>query len=179
MNRTVATVLAATVPMVMFTGTALASPAPAPDFSAQHVQESFAEQDSKGLEEGLRFIESIPDSALVSDAAWERWKKENLLSPDRASVWGCTSAITIAIVANGFAPAKLLKLKAAMKAAGGAKKVAGMAVKEFQKARAQGKSVGAAVAAAQAAVAVNGGDATQAILLEFFSLKGVIDGCFT
>ena len=113
----------------------------------------------------------------TSDAAWNDWKKSHLSSPGRANVWACSSAIAIAIVSNGFAPAKILKLKSAIKAAGGVKKVAQLGIDAFKAARARGGSVGAAAAAAQAAIVKNGGGAAQGVLLEFFSLNAVVSGC--
>ncbi|WP_224388905.1 hypothetical protein [Pseudonocardia sp. ICBG1293] len=177
-QRAITVILAAAIPMSMTTGFTSRALTHVPHSAEQQVQESFAGQDSKNLEEGLRIIESIPDSALVSDAAWDQWKKTHLSAPDRANVWACSSAIAIAIVSNGFAPAKILKLKTAIKAAGGVKKVAQLGVDAFKAARARGESVGAAVAATQAAIVKNGGGVAQGVLLEFFSLNAVVSGCF-
>ncbi|WP_226358615.1 hypothetical protein [Pseudonocardia sp. ICBG601] len=177
-QRTITVILAAAIPMSMTTGFAAAAPSHTPRPAERHVQETFAGQDSKNLEEGLRFIESIPESVLVSDAAWDQWKRNHLSPPDRANAWVCSSAIAIAIISNGFAPAKILKLKSAIKAAGGVKKVAQLGIDAFKAARARGESVGAAAAAAQAAIVQNGGGVAQGILLEFFSLNAVVSGCF-
>lgn len=130
------------------------------------------------LEDGLRFIESIPDEALKNDAAWERWRGRHPVPRDRVNALACGSAIAVAIASNAFAPAKILKIKTAIKAAGGAKRVAGLAVDAFKKARVEGKPAAAAIAAAQDAVVKNGGGAAQGVLLEFFSLSSVMTSCF-
>lgn len=133
--------------------------------------------DEQGLREGAEYVESIPDSALESQEAFEGWKKANPVVSPRGAV-GCGLAITTAVASNIFVVSKMLKIKAAIKAAGGAKKFAALLITGFKVAKAEGKSNSAALEfAAQEAAKVGGKDALGAIL-ELVSVAGVATECF-
>lgn len=85
----------------------------------------------------------------------------------------------MAIVTNVFVAVKIVKLKSIIKAAGGVSAVASKVMKAYQKARAAGKSISAALVEASNAVAVNGGEAARDLLLDLFSIEGVISECFS
>lgn len=125
----------------------------------------------------MEYIESIPDKALISQESFDQWKQENPLVNTRGAV-SCGVAITTAVVSNIFVASKVLKIKAAIKAAGGAKKFAELVIMGFKVAKAEGKSNSAAIEfAAQEAAKVGGKDALGAIL-EVLSVAAVATECF-
>lgn len=133
--------------------------------------------DEVGIEEGAEFIESIPDSALESQEAFDQWKHENPVVTPRGPV-GCGIAITTAVVSNIFVASKVLKIKAAIKAAGGAKKFAELVIDGFKVAKAEGKTNPQAIEwAAKEAAEVGGKDALGAIL-EVLLVSAVATECF-
>lgn len=87
------------------------------------------------VEAVLGFIESIPESALVDDATFDRWKKDNLddsrvVGPPASAVAAggvevyasggeCAWGITKFALGNAFAAAKVLKIKKVLDRAGG------------------------------------------------------------
>lgn len=133
--------------------------------------------DEKGIEEGMAYIESIPDYALESQEAFDRWKQDNSVVTPMGAV-GCGLAITTAVASNLLVVSKVLKIKAAIKAVGGAKKFADLVITGFKVAKAEGKSNSAAIQfAAKEAAEVGGSDALAAIL-EVLSVAGVAEQCF-
>lgn len=141
------------------------------------VDSRISEQDFQEL---FAVIESIPDEALQSEEAFNSWKEAQLSNSaiTYASVFSCAAGITVAIVTNAFVAAKIVKLKSIITAAGGVSAAASKTMKAYKKARAAGKSISAALAEASNAVAVNGGAAARDLLLDLFSIEGVINGCF-
>lgn len=134
------------------------------------------------LEMAFEAIESIPDSVLKNEQLFEQWKSTHLkmVSQPRASIGECAWGITKTIAANIFVFSKVAKLKTIIKAAGGAKAIAQTAIKAYKVARNEKKlSRSQAIAAASEAVAVNGGEQALSLLLEFFSVDGVVTGCFS
>ncbi|KWZ74167.1 MAG: hypothetical protein E6700_01325 [Winkia neuii] len=135
------------------------------------------------LHEGLSFIESIPNSALKNDTTFKLWKQKNLfhgsdhLSP-KSSIGACAWGISKAVASNVFVFSKVLKIKKVLKAAGGAKALASKAIAAYKAARAANKSKGAAIAAASEVVEASGGEQAVSLMLELFSLDGVVSGCF-
>lgn len=140
-----------------------------------------AELNQKELEYALATIEQIPDSALESEEAFSAWKDNYLsnLTQPRASVGGCAWEITKALAANIFIFSKVTKLKTVIKGAGGAKAVASKAKKAYDAARKAGKSKNEAIAAASRSIEAHGGEQAASLLLELFSVDGVVTGCFT
>lgn len=140
------------------------------------------ELDEDELVMAFELIESIPDSALIDEQTFEQWKSEtfNVVGAPRASIGACAWGITKALAANIFVFSKIAKLKTVVKAAGGARAVARTAINAYKVARYQKKlSRSQAIAAASEAVAVNGGEQALSLLLEFFSIDGVVSGCFS
>lgn len=133
--------------------------------------------DEQGIYEGMDYIESIPDSALVSQEAFDAWKQENLVVSPRGAV-GCGIAITTAVVSNILVVSKVLKIKAAIKAAGGAKEFADLLITGFKVAKAEGKSNSAAIKFAAKEAAAVGGSETLTAILEVLSVAGVAEQCF-
>lgn len=156
-------------PALLATGGALAIPGIA---SANEVS-----LDEQGIHDGMTYIESIPGTALESQAAFDAWKRENpVITP--AGPVGCGIAITTAIVSNIFVVSKVLKIRAALKAAGGARKFADLLTSGFKVAKAEGKSNSAAIQfAAREAAAATGNEALGAIL-EVLSFAAVAEECF-
>lgn len=133
--------------------------------------------DEGGLHEGIGYIESIPESALVSQQAYDDWKRRNPVITPRGAV-GCGIAVTTAVVSNVFVVSKVLKIRAAIKAAGSARKFADLLITGFKVAKAEGKSNQAAIEfAAKEAAAVTGGEGLAAIL-ELLSVAAVAEECF-
>ncbi|EEI27533.1 hypothetical protein [Corynebacterium glucuronolyticum] len=140
------------------------------------------ELDEDELTSAFEMIESIPDSALLDGQAFEQWKVETLrtVGAPRASIDACAWGITKALAANIFVFSKVAKLKTIIKEAGGARAVAKTAVNAYDIARHQKKmSRSQAIAAASEAVSANGGEQALSLLLEFFSIDGVVSGCFS
>ncbi len=135
------------------------------------------ELDEAGLLEAAKRIDSIPDSALKSDEAYERWKKENLAIAPRGGI-GCGLAITTGLASTAFVAAKVFKIKAAIKAAGGAKKFVDLLITGFKVAKAEGKSNAAALEFAAQEAAQSGGKEVAVAILDLISLKDVLSECF-
>lgn len=135
--------------------------------------------DTQGLEQAASLIEAIPDSALKSQEAFDTWKagKRSSIRPQSAAK--CALSVAAAVLSNGLAVAKVLKIKAAIKTAGGATKFAKAVTAPYKAARAAGLSKTAAIKAAAKAVASgSGGSAAVDALLEFFSIRAVANDCF-
>ncbi|UXR30471.1 hypothetical protein [Staphylococcus simulans] len=140
------------------------------------------ELDMEGLTRTLSAIEHMPDSVInEGKPAIENYLNEQGIGVQTygASVSNyaaCTGAIGYALVTN-FTPAKIAKVKSALKAAGGTltfvKKMSG-AYKQLRK---LGHSKQSAVknAAAQAAKAA-GPDVKEA-LLDFFGIATIVGAC--
>lgn len=138
--------------------------------------------DEQGIQEGMEYIESIPDDALQDQASFDAWKGNAMegrdLQATSAGAVGCGIAITVAVASNVFVVSKVLKIRAAIKAAGGAKKFADLVITGYKVGRAEGKSAGQAIEfAAQEAAKVGGKDALGAIL-DVLSVSAVATECF-
>lgn len=140
------------------------------------VSEELSSLDSRGLVKGLETIEKIPDKALASQAAFEEWQAAQGIQTYGAA--GCALSITGAVVSNVFLAAKVLKIKAAIKAAGGAKKFAEKAIEAYQDAKKAGKSTSAAIKEAARKAASAGGEDALAAVLDLLSVRGVAEDCF-
>lgn len=90
----------------------------------------------------------------------------------------CAGAIVVALISNGLAIGKILKIKAAIKAAGGAKKFATKVIKQFKKYKEKGDSNKEAIKKAIDDAAEGAGSDTVKALLEFFSINAVLSACF-
>ena len=133
------------------------------------------------LTEAFSAIEEIPDSVVrQGDKAVKQWLRRRLRldEPQDRSFWGCVRAIGIALVSNALPVAKILKIKAAIKAVGGARNFVSILQVAYNYARRRGYSRwGAIKFAANRAAEVSGKDVVGA-LLGIFSLTYVKDECF-
>ncbi|MBS5748353.1 MULTISPECIES: hypothetical protein [Actinotignum] len=79
------------------------------------------------LTDGLNLIMSIPDEVILQGSpaitAWVEKNYPGYLYNAKSSFWSCTFAITKTIASTLVAPAKIMKLKKAIDAAGGVRKV--------------------------------------------------------
>ncbi|WP_058234746.1 hypothetical protein [Devriesea agamarum] len=125
--------------------------------------------------EGLELIESIPDSALISQEAFNEWVAT---VPQFRGLVSCGIEITTALVTNAFAIAKIAKIKSAIKAAGGAKKFAEKAISAFKEAKKNGKPNKEALSIAANEAAKVGGKEAVVAVLDFFSVNSVLKDCF-
>ena len=127
-TRILTVVLAVAVPMSGM-GAAGAQPHVAPSATAMtELRNAPKDQDladqAADVTKALELINSIPDEVLAQgDAATQQWLAEHPVSTTttRASVWGCTAAITLFLGTNLVSAAKLLKIKKLIKALGGVK----------------------------------------------------------
>lgn len=170
-SATIATSIVAVALSLSLAVPATAAPAEAP--AASHSAEAL---DADELTRGLETIENIPDEALKSQAAFEKWQAEQGFQAHGAA--GCALSITGAVVSNVFLAAKVLKIKAAIKAAGGAKKFAAKAIDAYKEAKAAGKSTNAAIKDAARNAASAGGEDALAAVLDLLSIRGVAEDCF-
>lgn len=156
---------------------------PAPESEAeQEITLSAAEEATRQeLEVGLGALEKMPESVIKKGPeAMSRWLQENGFQAQvaAAGVVTCAGAIVVALVSNGLGFLKILKIRAALKAAGGAKKFASTVIKAYKKFKRAGKSSRDAVRAAVAEAGGKGGGEAVKALLEFFSINAVLSACF-
>jgi hypothetical protein len=158
-----------------------------------------------GVEDGFALIEQIPDAETTTQEDIDAWLAEQGLareesvsdadsteaSPavfdprtDRSALAtgaaACASAILGAVLTNIFLISKLTKVKAAIKAVGGAKKAyraLRKAYKAYRKAG-YGRSSSAKYAFRKVFKRNGIGEETQKILLELASVQGVVIACF-
>lgn len=129
------------------------------------------------LESAFSYIEDIPDHALTSQEAFDTWQAEQ--PAQAAGAAGCALSITVFIASNAFAVAKIAKIKAAIKAAGGAKKFASKAIDAYKYAKNTKKmSRGDAIAYAAREAASAGGEDVVNALVDLLSARGVAEDCF-
>ncbi|QWS33693.1 hypothetical protein [Curtobacterium aetherium] len=118
--------LAAAVAAGLVASMLVAAPAQAAtEAPASIVMEELGAQ-AADLEQGLEFIQSIPDAVLLSgDAALQEWiavTHPELLRGPRADIVGCTGAIAWLIASTAIPVAKILKIKKLINALGGVAK---------------------------------------------------------
>jgi hypothetical protein len=81
---------------------------------------------SADLEQGLAFIDEIPEAVLVDgDAALQEWLRAahpELLRGSRADILGCAGAIAWLIASTAIPAAKILKIKSLINSLGGVTK---------------------------------------------------------
>lgn len=149
------------------------------------------------LEKIFKAVEDIPMSvARQGEQATTKWlenylgEKVTLVSsvpPTKTSdntsvrsvnVVGCVSAVGIALAGNFFAPAKLLKVKSAIKAAGGATTFVKTLISTYKAARAAKATKQAAISKGINAAAKAAGPEAKAALLDFFYIGSIYSACF-
>lgn len=92
------------------------------------------------------------------------------------TVSACAGAVGYAAVTN-LTPAKILKVKSAIKTVGGATKFVKKMKPAYKAARKAGKSKTKSVQAAAAKAASNAGPDTKEALLDFFGISTIVGSC--
>ncbi|MBN3523089.1 hypothetical protein [Paenibacillus apiarius] len=130
------------------------------------------------LEQGLRMIEQIPDSVLAQgDEATREWIVEHY-GYQPMGILGCVAAIGETLIGAAIPAAKVTKIKDAIKAAGGVKKVVEVMSGAFKAARDLGMSVGESIKWAVKDAFKLASEEVFSALLSFFGVAGIIDECF-
>lgn len=93
-------------------------------------------------------------------------------------VVGCVSAVGLALASNLFAPAKLLKIKQAIKAAGGVKTFVSTMIKTYKYYRGKGYSKSSAMKKGVAKAGRAAGPEVRDALIGFFGVGAVYSSCF-
>ncbi len=139
------------------------------------------EVDFDELTEVFAAIEGIPDSVIKrGDRAVRQWlrRRLGLDEPSPKGFWGCVRAIGFALVSNAIPVAKILKIRAAIRAVGGVGNFVRILRLAYATGRKKGYSRWGAVRyAAKRAAAASGRDIVDA-LLGLFALDGVRRNCF-
>lgn len=146
--------------------------------------EAFTPSEQKSIEDATKALDEIskiPDKVILKgEKAINEYAKEKELdirfSGKERGFFGCTSAIGLALIYN-FTPAKLLKVKSAIKAIGGAKKLATKMISSYKYYRSKKKYKRTAAIKA-AAKSVGTTKAIKNILIDVFTLGGVAGSCF-
>ncbi len=158
-----------------------------------------------GVEDGFALIEQIPDAETTTQDDIDAWLAEQGLERTSETTAnetadavqanydprtkqgaitvgaaGCVSAIVLAVLSNIFLVSKLAKVKAAIKAVGGAKKAYGALRKAYKTYRKAGHSRSSAAKYAFRKVFNRSGvgKEAQTVLLEIASVQGVLEKCF-
>lgn len=139
------------------------------------------EVDREGLVEAFSAIEQIPDSVMArGDKAARAWLRAKLeAEPQTRGAYACGKAILWAIVSNAL---PITKIKAAIRAFGGAFKLAVFIVKRYQYFRSIGYSWKYAIKRTAAAVSrrteKSTGEKVFDALMALFDIKSVYQECF-
>lgn len=155
---------------------------------AEDTQNTSKEEEK--LIDTLSAIENIPDSVIENgeDAIKEYLEEKDVpYQPDMemnsglrsASVGGvaaCAGSVGYAAVTN-LTPAKLTKVKSAIKSVGGATKFVKAMKPLYKQAKKQGLKKGAAVKQAAKGTAKKAGPDTKEALLDFFGANVIIGSC--
>ncbi|SFX31013.1 hypothetical protein SAMN04487866_10463 [Thermoactinomyces sp. DSM 45891] len=154
------------------------------------------EKEIKETERFLSAIESIPDEVVtqgdkqivewlnthtdmefVADNGILKIKEEKMPKQQLASITGCVGAIGIALVTTGIPFTKILKVKQALSALGGATKFAKQFYKTYKLYRGYGNSVKTATTRAINSIGKNLRADMKDALLDFFNINNVIANC--
>ncbi|HDZ8713637.1 hypothetical protein [Staphylococcus hyicus] len=154
----------------------------------QTVPDDLSMYSEKDLTKVFDAIEKIPPEVVnKGEGATKSWlenyygkpiyiPKERIIQP--RGIVGCASAIGAALASNIFAPAKILKIKHAIKAGGGAKTFAKTLVDSYKKYRKRGVKKSDAVKRAVRYAGRKSGPEIQNALLGFFGLGAIYGTCF-
>lgn len=141
--------------------------------------------DVEGLTEALSAIEELPDSVIrKGEDAAKAWLRRRLNidyqagDPQPRGVLGCISAVGIAIVGNALPYFKLLKIRQAIRAAGGVRIFVRAFLGAYRYLRSVGYTRYGAIKGAIARAARASSRSTRQALLELFYLGSVADACF-
>ncbi|MED1738175.1 hypothetical protein P4U97_01320 [Bacillus swezeyi] len=146
-------------------------------------------------EEALSAIENIPESVVNqgSEAILD-WFKNNIEDPallaeinaaieksdkpfHTEGVWGCISSVGVALVTLAWAPAKLLKIKKALKALGGVGTFVRKSISYFNYYKKKYRSKSTAWKKAISKAAKKASPDIQKALLGFFGVTAIYDAC--
>ncbi|MBT1018079.1 hypothetical protein KJY77_02850 [Canibacter sp. lx-72] len=185
MKKSMNTLLSGTITLALsFTGLSAASaveyqPNSTQTIAAENNYEPEFEElffNETELARAMQFIENIPDDVLLSgdQQALLEWYDD--LPTTRVNWLACGSAIGYAIITN-FTPAKILKVKSAIKAVGGAIPFVKTAWNIYKKARAAKMSKSAALKQAINGGAKAAGSDVKKALLELFGITAVMAAC--
>lgn len=141
--------------------------------------------DVDGLTEALSEIEQIPSSVIKKgEKATKEWLRRRLNVDDRAGtrqsrgLVGCISAVGVAIIGNALPYLKIVKIRAAIRAAGGTRTFVSMFLSTYRWARSRGYSRYFAIRLGIRRAARASGPEAQQALLELFYLGQVYSACF-
>ncbi|MBX6765274.1 MAG: hypothetical protein IRY88_16630 [Rubrobacteraceae bacterium] len=145
-----------------------------------------SEIDQQALVDTFSAVEDLPDSVVVQGEKATREWLSNRLGVDAElagiyqpqGIFGCASAIGVALVSNAIGIAKILKIRAAIRAVGGAYRFARIIVNAYRVARGRGLGRLAAIRYAARRAAIVSGEDVYGPLLALFSLGSVVDACF-
>lgn len=130
----------------------------------------------KQLVEAFRVIESIPDEILAKGDSQLLQEWYASLKQTRVNWVACGSAIGLAIVTN-FTPAKIVKIKSAIKTLGGAVTFAKKVYSVYKKARAKGLTRKTSLNSAITQAARAAGPDVREALLDLFGVGAVVGAC--
>lgn len=147
------------------------------------VEISQADPNFVEVERALAAIERIPDDVIQrgSDAIME-WFNTNtefrISEYGTSGIIGCASAIGLAVAALVFAPAKITKIKDAIKAAGGTVKFVTKVLETYKVAKGMGLSTMEAIKMGVQDAAKTAGKEVISALIGIFGVGEVYSACF-
>lgn len=121
-------------------------------------------------------IESIPDEVLAKNDSQALRSWYSSLRQDRVNWFTCGSAIGFAIISN-FTPARIVKIKSAIKTVGGAVTFAKTVYSVYKNARSKGLTARTALNAAVTQAAKAAGPDVREALLDLFGIGAVMGAC--
>lgn len=141
-----------------------------------------AELDYDGLIEVFTVIEDIPESVIRrGDNAVQEWMERRLQraasGPTRSGFWGCVWAVAKFAALNAIAVAKILKIRKAIKALGGARNFVAVFQYAYKAARRKGYSKWGSVWYAARHVAEVSGVEVASAIASFFEIDAVWNNC--
>ncbi|GAA2525213.1 hypothetical protein [Pilimelia columellifera] len=185
--------IAVTASAVVLTGLAhraSAAPAPAPATTSTSSMAMIEDNDYDDLTEAqllpaMQVIEDIPEDVIAAGDEAVRAHLEvevgKLQDAENAAVrgaWACAVAVGVAILSNVFTVAKVLKIRAAIKVAGGSAKFAKKTIAAYKYARKGGMNKWDAIRYAGIEMGKGLGGETVAALLSLFVIDKVVKECF-
>lgn len=147
------------------------------------VETSQADPNFAEVEKALAAIERLPDDVIQRDPdaiiEWLNTNTEFRISEFTTSgTFGCIAAVGGALAGLVFAPAKIAKIKDAIKAGGGTVKFVKKVVETYKVARGLGLSKTEAIKMGVQDAAKTAGKEIQDALLGFFGMGAIYSACF-
>ncbi|WP_019421323.1 hypothetical protein [Paenibacillus sp. OSY-SE] len=146
-------------------------------------ESSLADPNFVQAERVLDAIERMPDSVINSgpDAIieWLNTNTEFQISEfETSGAIGCVSAVVVALASLVYAPAKLAKIKDAMKAAGGTVKFMNKVLETYKVAKGMGLSTMEAIKMGVQDAAKTAGKEVVEAIIGFFGVGAIYSACF-